>query len=271
MGNCVIDNRRLRLFENGNITITSYARTYPEDKDCYFTDQIEKKVEAGKTAKTFYINNRHYRSVSSSSVKLWQKRKNAIIFVTLTFPEFIQEIDANICFSKFVENLKVNYQLNHYLAIKELTEAGRPHFHCLFDLPFTDVYKLNKAWTMTYREFMPYSANALRLGSPKHGTVVKNINQCVKYLCKYMSKIKDSDKNRYKARCIFMSRSIRSRPVDIQEADLRRIIELYKWRAIKYEYCTIILLKNIFSNLPYLLSYFDEISQKTVSFEHNFP
>lgn len=259
--------RRIRLHENGNITITGYAYTDTEDQNNLDDNARPEKVAAGKTTKSFYINNRHYRAVSSSAVKLWQKKQNAIIFVTLTFPQDIDEGNANICFSKFVENLKVTYKLRQYIAVKELTEAGRPHFHCLFDLPFTDVYRLNRAWTKTFSEFMPGSVNALRLGSPQHGTVVKDINRCVKYLTKYMTKIKDSDRNKYKSRCIFMSRDLKSCPVDIEEADLRQLVDRFHWRKLQYEYCTIVLLKDIFRNIGEILTYFDEIRQKTISYQ----
>jgi len=261
------DNRRIRLYENGNITITRFSWGNIENPDNINYSKDPEKVEAGKKTKTFYLNNRHYRSVSSSAVKLWNKKVNKIIFVTLTFPEQIDEKRANICFSKFVENLKVTYHLNKYIAVKELTEAKRPHYHCLFDLPFTDVYKLNRAWNKTFKDFMPGSGNSLRLGSPQYGTIVKDINRCVKYLTKYMSKVRGS---RYEARCIFMSRDLKSDPVDIEEAELRQLITEYSWRALKYEYCTVILLKNTIRNNKKFMRWFTENSQKIISYEHNF-
>jgi hypothetical protein len=258
---------RFRLHENGNLTITRYSHRDKEDPDSYSIDQIKKKTEAGKKTKSFSINSRHYRKIASSSVKLWKKKRNKVIFLTLTFPVKISEQDANICFSKFIDNLKHNFGLHSYIAVKELNSQARigvnPHFHCIFDIPFVYVAKLNRAWIRTFSEFHPGSANALRLGSPDHGTVVKNANRLVKYICKYTAK---SRGNSYKARCIFISHNITSKPVDIDYYDFLSLLEDFKCHTLDYKYCCIVIFKGTTYKLSQFWQLLTENSQKIAVF-----
>lgn len=263
------DYNRFRLYENGNVTITTKVYRDPvQDPDSLGPDQDPEKVKAGKTAKSFYIDNRHYRKIASSSVRLWKKRRNKVIFLTLTFPEDITEHEANRCFSKFIDNLKHNYGLHSYIAVKELTKIGRPHFHCIFDIPFFAVRQVNEAWTKTFQQFMPGSANALRLGSPKHGTIVKNSSRLVKYICKYTAKVRGS---KYKTRCIFVSHNITSQPIDISYYDFLSLLEDYKQKTLLYEYCTIVIFKDTTRKLSDFWQFFSEANQKKAVFNTRSP
>lgn len=260
------ESKRFRLHENGNVTITSFNNGPDPDYDR--TDKDPQKVEAGKKAKSFFIDNSRYRKIASSSVRLWKKKRNKVIFLTLTFPFDIDESRANKCFSKFIDNLNHNYGLHSYIAVRELTEIGRSHFHLIADIPFVHVKKLNGAWVKTFQQFGPGSVNALRLGSPKHGTVVKNCSRLVKYICKYTAK------NRYKpmkARCVFISHNITSRPADIDYYDFLDLLEEYQAKTLHYEYCTIVILKDTAKKLSHIWQFFDEYSQKIAVFSHSPP
>ena len=97
---------RFRLYENGTVTITSGRSPY--------TDEHREKVKQnGKRVKTYKIDTRIYRKIVSSSVNLYRNKVNRIIFLTLTFPGYIGEKEANICFSKFMDNLKTNYDVKN--------------------------------------------------------------------------------------------------------------------------------------------------------------
>lgn len=266
------ESSRFRLHENGNVTITRFAHRDKEIKDSFRTDYIETKVKAGKTRKSFSINNRTYRKVSSSSVRLWKKKRNKVIFLTLTFPFLIDELKANICFSKFIDNLKHNFGLHSYIAVKELNFQDKigtvPHFHCIFDIPFIHVSKLNRAWIRTFSELHPGSVNALRLGSPKHGTIVKTPTRLVKYICKYTTKMRG---NSYKARCIFISHNITSNPVDIDYYDFLSLIEDFKHYELNYRYCSIVIFKGTTYKFSQFWQLLTEVSQKIAVFNNNSP
>jgi len=196
------------LYENGNITIcSSHNRQVP--------DPIN-----GKKQKFFEIDKSEYRKIASSAVNLWEQRQNKIIFFTLTFPFDVSEKVANVCYSKFMDNLKANYGLKNYISTKERGEVGRGyiHYHCLFDIVYNDITKINKAWCNTFRSFAPYSGCAVRLPPRRNGgAVVQTQERCVKYLAKYVAK---SVGVKFEKPCVFISRSILSRPQEISQNDL---------------------------------------------------
>ena len=260
------ETKRYRLYENGNITVTSWGSGYfVKDKDNYINNETANKVENGKKKKTYSIDSRNYRRISSSAVKLWNKRKNKVIFLTLTFPFDVSARNANKCFSKFIENLKLNYHLNSYLATRELQKNNRSHFHIIADIPFIDVKKLQGAWNKTYREFSPPVPNSLRLGSPEYGTIVKNCKQLVNYICKYCAKSKNF-KYTYSARCFFVSHNIVSNPVDIDYFDFLDLIEEFKTNFRRYRFSTVVILYNTPLKQSFLNCFFTENFQKSLEF-----
>lgn len=236
---------RFRLYENGTVTITS--------GHCPFTDEHREKVrQSGKRIKTYSIDTRIYRKIVSSAVNLYRHKTNKIIFLTLTFPGYITEEDANICFSKFMDNLKTNYYVENYIAVKELTQAGIPHYHLIADYPFFDIRRINNAWCNTFPITVPGSKNAVRL--PKnHRAVVKDLYRTIKYVCKYFGKSKDI---KYKSRCFFISHNCLSSPVEIDYEIAEKLLNKYSGIQLNFHYCSIILLNTCFQDyslMDYLL------------------
>jgi hypothetical protein len=185
------------LYENGVITVTPIFEHSVPDKS------------NGLKKKTYEINTAIYRSIASAAVNLWAAKRNSIVFFTLTFPFIPSEGEANVCFSRFMDNLKLNYGLKNYIATKERGEkGGLLHYHCLFDLPFRDIKVLNSAWCATFRDRHPGSPNAVCLPDPRNGgAVIRSQARCVKYICKYVSK---SRFQKFEKPCYFISREIRS-------------------------------------------------------------
>ena len=224
---------RFRLHENGTLTITSGQCPWSEDRK----DIVR---ENGKRIKKYRIDARIFRKIVSSAVNLYRNKINKIVFLTLTFPGYITEKDANICFSKFMDNLRTNYYVENYIAVKEFTEAGVPHYHLLADYPFIDIRRLNSAWCNTFPINLPGSKNAVRL--PKnHKSIVKDLHRVVKYICKYITKSQDFN---YSERCHFISHEICSSPVDIDYDIAEKLIKVYKHTQHTYRYCVIISLKD---------------------------
>ena len=170
------------LYENGQITLT-VAKKKP------ISIEHQEKVRAnGKVKKQYYISSARYRVITSSAINLFRNRKYQVVFLTLTFPGKIDHADANRCFSKYIDNLTTNYKLNGYVAVHEYTIKGNSHYHLLADLPYIQIYQLNRAWNYSISDFCPGSLNSVRLPKGKNKGVVKNFERCVKYCCKYFTK-----------------------------------------------------------------------------------
>jgi hypothetical protein len=216
------------LYENGTITIASdHERKIPD------------KINGNKT-KSYFIDSKEYRKIASSAVNLWRLRVNKLTFFTLTFPFDANEVQANECFSKFVENLKLNYELKNYIAVKERGEQfNRLHFHAIFDIKWTDIKKINSAWCATFRNWCAPSVNAVRLPSAKNGgAVIKSQKRCVKYICKYLGKQKDREV--FERPCVFISRQILSRPTRVNLEFLEQLKKDNYFVAFTSEYTTTI-------------------------------
>lgn len=214
------------LFENGCcITSGDHSRNIPDKTN-------------GTKKKKYYISSAKYREIASSAVNLWNKRKNKLTFFTLTFPFDVDETTANKCFSKFVENLKLNYELKNYIAVKERGETGNKiHFHAIFDIRWTNILVINKAWCSTFRKYHVAVTNSIRLPTRRNGgAIIQSQKRCVKYICKYIGKQKD--RQYYEKPCVFISRDILSKPLKISQDDLEGLKQQYKFIAYVSKYTT---------------------------------
>ena len=229
---------KYRLFENGNITISGNHKRVTPDKANGFKE------------KTYTIDWKVYRELVSAVVNLFDRKKNEVIFLTLTFPFDIDEKQANVCFSTYLDNLKKTYKLNAYVGVKELTKRGRPHFHLLADLPFSDIKLLNSGWcssvfTVTANT-SSFSRIALRLPEKKNRSVVKEMGAIVRYLAKYIGK---SRGELYRARCFFVSRNVRCRPRELETSTFHELCDTFETRVIANKYTAVMITKKtVFPN-----------------------
>lgn len=178
----------------------------------------------GNNKKFYSINPKIYNRIASSAIRQFNEKKNRLTFLTFTFPKPISEKDANTCFSRFLDNFKKTYELNSYIWTKELTEAGRPHFHAICDFPFKPITEINSAWCSAMQMD---SKCAVRL--PEDGAVVKDMDRLLRYICKYVSK---SFKTKYEARCYGISRNILSNPVIITQGGITQYIQNVEHKKI---------------------------------------
>ncbi len=224
------------LYENGTVTITK-AKGY------YITDAHREKLRSnGNRAKSYKIDMPIYRRISSSAINLYRGRVNNLIFLTLTFPGKILHVEANHCFSKFIDNLKNNYKLNGYVAVHELTKKGNSHYHIIADIPFQSIFRLNFAWCCTFSGYFSYSPNAVRLPAKSKNAIVKSLAACVKYCCKYFAKGKYIP---YSARCVFISHNVVSVRMDIDEDTFARLEKKFTVKIVDYMYCKIAYFNNV--------------------------
>lgn len=219
------------LFENGNLTVSGvHKRTVPDKLN-------------GLKEKTYCIDWSIYRELVSSTVNLFDRKKNEVIFLTLTFPIDIDEKTANVCLSTYLDNLKKTYKLNAYVGVKELTKKNRPHFHLLCDIPYQDINRLNRSWCNSIysctSDPAAYSRNAVRLPSKKNRSVVRDIGAIVRYLAKYIGK----SRGVYAARCYFVSRNVRSRKRELNTFTFHELVDTFETRTIANKYTSVIMVK----------------------------
>jgi len=198
------------LYEDGTII------EVPRRKKKFVDDALKAELKKrGSVKKDFAMYNPIKRKIKCSAIRLFRSKKNSIKWFTLTFPKAIGQSEANKCFSMFIDNCKKNYNLNEYVTVKENTKNGRPHFHCLFDIPFTDFEVLNRVWCNTFSDVMPFSVNALSTGKEK---IIYNIQGLVAYITKYITKSAIDDENNailYETKNYFISHNVISQPVEI--------------------------------------------------------
>ncbi|MBA7535813.1 hypothetical protein ES705_28071 [subsurface metagenome] len=219
-----------QLYENGCCTITK-AKGY------YITDEHREKLHMnGKKAKSYCIDMPVYRKISSSAINLYRVRKHKLIFLTLTFPGKLIHANANKCFSRFMDNLKTNYELNGYVAVHELTKKGNSHYHIIADIPFQSIFRLNFAWCSAFSDYFRYSPNALRLPEKGQKAVIQNLSRCVKYCCKYFGKGRYIP---YQERCVFITHNVVSNRKPIDEQTFERLAEKFTVKIVDYAYCKI--------------------------------
>jgi len=183
--------------------------------------------ERGEKEKTFKIDNQVYRKISSAAHYLVKESDNKVLFITLTFPKFKRKVlynEINNCFSRFVENLRKNYDCGGYIAVREFgKKTHRVHFHLLLSIPFIPFPHLNNTWCNTISDISEFSRNAVT-SDPKT-KFITNPGRALRYVCKYFSKAKGQVN---KSRMVFMSNNIIQRPKQIYRERVEDILKGYK-------------------------------------------
>ena len=151
---------------------------------------VKKQRECGSKEKSFGIDFKTYSAIADRTAWMYQNRQNKLIFIALTLPELKTELNENQlneAFSRFIENLRENYHLRHYLAVREGDGINkRYHYHCIFDIRFTSFTRLNSAWCHSLSDFCNFSKNAFR--TKKKSYFIRDVAGAVRYISKYVSK-----------------------------------------------------------------------------------
>jgi hypothetical protein len=274
----------IKLYEDGTITVTPKHRHQGEISQ----DRKDRLKEIGKKKKYFALDGSDRRTIRCAGVRMFLKRKNSIKWFTLTFPGLISQKDANNCLTKFIDNIKLNYNANSYIIIKENHKSGLPHFHCLVDMPFINFTIINKSWCNTFRNTLPFSRNALTSGRKK---TIDNIKGISHYIAKYISKSEvkqwnDTLKkyelvkcfgNQHETRIMFYSRNIAPKPKTLSYNEYIYFTTSFKLKEFKHRffnvdgtsYCKFVttLIEDNFTimyleNFAYLPEMFDLVTTK---------
>jgi hypothetical protein len=180
-----------------------------KDKDgfkwkIYNCPAARRQYICGLKQKNFQIDGKVYRKISSGAHYMIKESDYKTIFITLTFPPFKKKPDEkniNQCFSKFAENLHENYNVKYYIAVREnCPTSGRPHFHMLLSIPFTDFTILNSVWCSAISDISSFAPNALQTNPGK--VILYNPRKALRYVCKYFSKARGI---KSKSRVVFLS------------------------------------------------------------------
>lgn len=221
----------IRLYENGDIIRTATNNRTPDK-------------ENGKRSKSYEMDYSTYRKLASACVNMWETRRNKPVFFTFTIPTgIITEKQANECFSKLLENLTKNYKLNAYVWTKEIGSGCNIHYHTIFDIPFSDLNRIKRAWFNAYKYLdSRFANNNLRLPLENKATI-ENVDKCLRYICKYATKAR---KREYTARCYGTSRNIRSRPRDLTNDEFYMLLDTFKdVKTYNFKYLTVYSIQNI--------------------------
>jgi hypothetical protein len=195
-----------------------------------------KRVQTGNKKKKFRIDNATYRKMASSGIYLYNESKNKTLFLTLTFPPFrgkhkytksiFENEVLNIYFSRFVENLRKNYDCGGYIAVRERGKVGnRIHFHILLSIPFVPFCDLTTSWCNTIKDICYYSPNAIT-SDPETVLIKNNPCKAIRYICKYISKCKGQESD---SRIVFISNNIIQKSKSIRGASIESVLSGYKF------------------------------------------
>ena len=173
-----------------------------------------KRKELGNKDKTYKIDNTVYRKMASAAHFLVKESKSKTLFITLTFPKFKRKVsdeEINKYFSKYVENLRTNYDCGGYIAVRERgKQTNRIHYHLLLSIPFVPFATLNDSWCNTIKDICVFSRRALT--TDKKTVFIRNPVRALKYVCKYFAKSKGQVNN---SRLVFMSNNILSHETNV--------------------------------------------------------
>ena len=199
--------------------------------NCGACPRLIASVENGIKEKKFTVANKHYRKIADQAAYMKENSKHKLLFITLTFGAWkdkpITENDANKCFSRFVENLKTNYERGNYIAVRERSDENskRLHYHCIIELPFIPFAALNAAWNSAISDHCEYSKSALT--TDREARIIKSTVSVVKYICKYISKCRGQ---RSETRLIFTSRELSQAELtkDFDGNDLPEVLRSFR-------------------------------------------
>jgi hypothetical protein len=186
-----------------------------------------------RTQKKFRVTYKEYRRLFGAALKAVAVSGEKMIFVTLTFPEWkdrpITEQQANKCFSKYIENLRKNYRLSNYIAVRERGEdvkgTNRLHFHLLMTIPYTQFSKLNRAWCHAISEYCYYAPNALTTRKGK--IVVHDPIKAVRYCAKYFSKARGQESL---TRLIFTNHNLTDLTANVSDYEVNSILSGFRYQ-----------------------------------------
>lgn len=184
----------------------------------YNTPQINRETskkaleENRNKKKQFSLGGKARRELKASCAKMFieKKKKEYIVFGTVTYPSDVPNLEKirQRMFLLYLKNLRQNYGLSAYVAVKEKGEkGGLIHYHVLFRMLFIKFTTLNQILNETFKNNnFSSSNNCFTTNSRAKSHVIKNYLSVVKYITKYVSK----NNSIFEEKCYFISESTRA-------------------------------------------------------------
>lgn len=115
--------------------------------------------------------------------------KHRPLIFCLTSPGFTDLANEQKLVSRFVNNLRMRHDLEHYVWVRELTGNGYPHFHFVATVPRFDAVKMSLLWSSYFNS---EAKNSIRMGTRPgpngRRTYYVNSARMAYYLSKYIGK-----------------------------------------------------------------------------------
>lgn len=178
----------------------------------------------------------------------------------LTFKENITDLrKANKEFRNFIKRLKYYYGDDlKYISVVEFQERGAIHYHLVVDR-FIPVNKSrSRKDEKSLREI--WNNGIVFIQS------IKNRNEQVDYITKYMSKLKASDKRLWGEKSYFTSRNLK-RPLELINPTLSMIKRLLGVAVNSFEELKILMNKNFIEKSRFNSDYFGNIDYFSFNLE----
>ena len=146
-------------------------------------------------------------------------------FMTLTYRDMPKNENKHLsAFLSYLRDKTKGIKAGGYWWVKELQERGVPHYHCLIDMPFIDVQRLNSLWEGIIKQHTPYGVH-IRCQT-------KNIRTIVRYVTKYCTK----SENSFDSRAYAISNDLNKQQIPVFDTDfIKNLIENISKNGIKTE------------------------------------
>lgn len=172
---------------------------------------IEALSRARNRQKNFKITSKQANIIRNAAAIMWLERRKEeyVSFGTVTFCEDVKGTIANSVFKLFAKRISRFAGVREYIAVRENTKAGRPHYHILMLHPYVKYTEFNQILCECMWHYnLSASNNCFTTNSRNGSNVVNDINGCVRYVTSYISKSKKSP-IAYEEKCYFISNGLR--------------------------------------------------------------
>jgi len=217
---------KIKAHYNGNISITNEKKA-GKRHELNLSDRTKRRVQKLSYSK--------YRKLAGNSAKLFEVRKNKVLFLTFTLKDNVTLHGiTNKAWSYFLKLMRERHELGNYLWVAEHQKRGAIHYHCLLDMPFIDYSEIKRIFKASFQLFnIAVSSENSVSASKSRGAIVHNVEMALRYITKYLTKQLKVD-TKYKQRFLYTMYSCSEYPKDFMKREFRfkRIIKSAEYSTL---------------------------------------
>ena len=148
------------------------------------------------------------RRLLNASYVLQHNCKHKPCLMTLTYRDMPKNENKHVsAYMDYLRDKTKSIKAGGYWWVKELQKRGVPHFHCLIDMPYIDVKRLNSLWEGIIKQHTPFGVHVRMLSQ----NTKKTIQTITKYVTKYCTK----SENEFSSRAYAISNDINIQQIPI--------------------------------------------------------